>query len=280
MIPGFKGEDGLVGLAAAVIGERVPGFRPRAMLVLGSGLGGVAATVERMSEIPYGELPGFPVPTVAGHDGRLVFGRLGGVPVACLSGREHWYEGKRCAGMTVAVRSLRRLGCELLVATCAAGSLLPEVGPGRLMLVTDHLNLLGGNPLIGPHREEWGPRCPDMAAAWDPGLAAVLRNGAARRGLDLAEGVYAAVSGPNFETPAEVRMLRRLGADAVGMSMVPECLVARQGGMKVAGCAVITNLAVGVGAEPVDHERTLAAARAAAGDLARLLAGFLEDWNR
>lgn len=263
--------------AAAAVAARRPGFRPRAGLVLGSGLGSVAEALVDPLDIPYGELPGFPAPTVPGHAGRLVLGWLGGVAVACLSGREHWFEGNRCAGMTVATRCLGVLGCDTLILTCAAGSLAPEVGAGRLMLVTDHLNLIGGNPLIGPHDPAHGPRFPDMARAWDPGLAETLRRTAGRLGIALAEGVYAAVSGPSFETPAEVRMLRRLGADAVGMSMAPECVVARQGGLKVVGCAVITNLAVGVGADPVDHAHTLAAAGAAADDVARLLAGFLED---
>ena len=273
-------DGGAAAQAAAIIGARVPDFRPRVGLVLGSGLGELAGPLADGPGIPYGELPGFPLPTVSGHAGRLVPGRLGGVPVACLAGREHVYEGNRCAGMTVAVRCLRRLGCELLVLTCAAGSLRPEVGAGRLMLVTDHLNLLGDNPLTGPHDAVWGPRFVGLADAWDGTLAEGLRRSAARTGLALAEGVYAAVAGPSFETPAEVRMLARLGADAVGMSMVPECIVARQCGMKVAGVAVITNHAVGVGADVVEHERTLAVAGAASGAVARLIAGFLEDWGR
>ncbi len=271
--------------AAALIAARRPGWAPRAGMILGSGLGGVTAALADATVIPYGDLPGFPVPSVSGHAGRLVLGRLGGVPVACLAGRQHWYEGAGLDGMTVAVRCLRRLGCEMLVLTCAAGSLRPEVGAGRLMMVVDHINLLGANPLTGPNDNAFGPRFPAMAGAWDAGLSARLRRVAARQGVPLAEGVYAAMPGPSFETPAEIRMLARLGADAVGMSMVPECLIARHCGMAVVGCAVITNLAQGepgletAEREPVDHERTLAAAGAATAQVARLVAGFLEDWG-
>jgi len=287
--------------AAALIAARYPGFQPRAGLVLGSGLGRVTAALVDAVEIPYDTLPGFPVPSVPGHAGRLVLGWLGGVPVAVLAGRQHGYEGRGFDGMTVAVRCLRRLGCELLILTCAAGSLRPEVGAGRLMMVVDHINLLGANPLAGPNDERLGPRFPDMAGAWDAEQSARLRRVAEQQGVALAEGVYAAMLGPSFETPAEVRMLRRLGADAVGMSMVPECLIARHCGMTVIGCAVITNWAQGVEAagregahrgsegsldEPmsrlngINHEQTLALAGAAAGAVARLVTGFLEDWDR
>ncbi len=270
--------------AASLIAARRPGFVPRAGLVLGSGLGAVTVAVADATEIPYGELPGFPAPSVAGHAGRLVLGWLGGVPVACLAGRQHLYEGSGFAGMTVAVRCLRLLGCKVLVLTCAAGSLQGTVGAGRLMMVVDHINLLGASPLTGPNDDAFGSRFVGMAGAWDAGHAARLRRTAKRQGVALAEGVYAAVPGPSFETPAEVRMLRRLGADAVGMSMVPECLIARHCGLAVVGCAVITNLAQedpmpGSAGEPVDHERTLAMAGAAAATVARLVAGFLEDWR-
>jgi xanthosine phosphorylase len=283
MPPGFTTAT-LPAQAAALITDRRPGFVPRAGLVLGSGLGRVAAALADAMEIPYGEVPGFPAPSVSGHAGRLVLGWLGGVPVACLAGRQHFYEGAGFDAMTVAVRSLRLLGCEMLVLTCAAGSLRRSVGAGRLMMVVDHINLMGASPLTGPNDGAFGPRFPGLAGAWDAGLSERLRRTAARQGVALAEGVYAAVPGPSFETPAEVRMLARLGADAVGMSMVPECLVARHCGMSVVGCAVITNLAqeapVPEGAgDPVDHERTLATAGGAADAVARLVAGFLEEWG-
>lgn len=265
--------------AAAEILHRAPGIRPRVGIVLGSGLGGLAGRIAGAVSVPYTELPGFPVPSVEGHAGRLVLGRLGGQEVACMQGRVHAYEGTGFEALKTAVRALKLAGCEVLVLTCAAGSLRLEVGPGRLMAIADHLNLLGANPLTGPNEDSFGPRFPSMTDAWDPALRALLAAKAATLGIPLAEGVYAAIPGPSFETPAEVRMLRVLGADAVGMSTVPECIVARHCGLRVVGCAVITNLGVGLGDGPVDHEQTLRAASAASSDLERLLVGFLEGLN-
>ncbi|WP_029011218.1 purine-nucleoside phosphorylase [Azospirillum halopraeferens] len=262
--------------AAADILVHAPGVHPRVGIVLGSGLGSVADRVEDAVSIPYGELPGFPVPAVEGHAGRLVVGRLGGQAVACMQGRVHAYEGGDFAPLRNAIRALKLAGCNTLLLTCAAGSLRPEVGPGRLMAVADHINLLGTNPLVGPNDDTFGPRFPSLSDAWDPGLRVRLHAAAARTGIALAEGVYAAWLGPCFETPAEVRMLKTLGADAVGMSMVPECIVARHCGLRVAGCAVITNLGVGIGEGTVDHAHTLSTAAAAASDLERLLIDFLD----
>lgn len=261
-------------LAAAEITRRTP-ERPRVGIVLGSGLGAIADGVEGAAVVPYAELPGFPVPSVAGHAGRLVLGRLGGQPVAVMQGRVHAYEGQGFAALRTAVRALKLAGCDTLVLTCAAGSLRMEVAPGRLMAIGDHLNLLGTNPLVGPNDDAFGPRFPSMTDAWDPGLRALMRARAAALGIDLVEGVYAAWLGPCFETPAEVRMLKGLGADAVGMSTVPECIVARHCGLRVAGCAVITNYGVGLADGPVDHDHTLSAAAAAAADLERLLTAVL-----
>ena len=269
--------------AAAEILHRVPGFRPRVGIVLGSGLGGVADRIAGATAIPYGELPGFPLPSVEGHMGRLVLGHLGdrggGQPVACMQGRVHAYEGNGFDALKTAIRALKLAGCDTLVLTCAAGSLRVEVGPGRLMAISDHINMLGANPLTGPNEDAFGPRFPSMTDAWDPALRALLRRKALERKIDLVEGVYAAWPGPSFETPAEVRMLKILGADAVGMSTVPECIVARHCGLRVVGCAVITNLGVGLGDGPVDHDQTLRAASAAASDLERLLTGFLDGLN-
>ncbi len=262
--------------AAAVIAARRPGFTPRVGLVLGSGLGGLALRIADPTIIPYAELPGFPVPTIHGHAGRLVLGMLGGQPVACLQGRVHLYEGVGFGALRTLVRTLRLTGCDTLFLTCAAGSLRPAVGPGRLMAISDHINLTGGNPLVGPNDEAFGPRFPGLADAWDAELRARLARSAADLGIDLAEGVYAAMLGPSFETPAEIRMLTRLGADAVGMSTVPECIVARHCGLRVVGCAVITNLGVGLSDEEVSHAQTLRAAAAAEADLERLVIGFLE----
>ncbi|QCO09997.1 purine-nucleoside phosphorylase [Azospirillum brasilense] len=265
--------------AAAEILHRVPGFRPRVGIVLGSGLGGVADRIEGATVMPYGDLPGFPLPSVEGHMGRLVLGHLGGQPVACMQGRVHAYEGNGFDALKTAVRALKLAGCDTLVLTCAAGSLRVEVGPGRLMAISDHINMLGANPLTGPNEDSFGPRFPSMTDAWDPALRALMRRRALELNIDLVEGVYAAYPDPSFETPAEVRMLKVLGADAVGMSTVPECIVARHCGLRVVGCAVITNLGVGLGDGPVDHDQTLRAASAAASDLERLLAGFLDGLN-
>jgi len=262
--------------AAGVLAERAPGFTPRLGLVLGSGLGGVAAAIDPVAAIPYAELPGFPVGGVAGHAGRLVLGELAGLPVACLQGRAHLYEGTSSVALRTPIRALRRAGAELLLLTNAAGSLRPSVGPGRLMALADHINLMGTNPLIGPNDDEVGPRFPSLSRAYDPELRGRLHAAADALGIALAEGVYLAVSGPSFETPAEIGAFRLLGADAVGMSTVPEVIVARHAGLRVAAVSTITNLAEGMGAEPLSHEGTLRAAQEAAGDLERLVGRFCE----
>src|SRR5690242_1068406 len=197
-------DDDAPAQAAAAIRDAAPGLRPRVGLILGSGLGDLAARIEQPVAIPYGELPGFSEPGVSGHAGRLVLGRLAGVPVACMQGRVHFYEGRPRAAVTTPIRALWRAGCEILLPTCAAGSLRPEVGPGRLMALTDHINMLGDSPLVGPDDESYGPRFPSLIDAWDPELRAGLTAAAARAGIDLAEGVYASWLGPAFETPAEV----------------------------------------------------------------------------
>lgn len=261
--------------AAEAIAARAPGFRPRIALILGSGLGSLADAIADPVVIPYADLPGFHVSTVAGHAGRLVLGELAGVPVACLQGRAHVYEGVEPAALRAPIRALRAAGAEALVITSASGSLRPEVGPGRLLLVEDHINLMGVNPLLGPNDDEIGPRFPSMRDAYDPGLRAALRAAAQELDIPVTEGVYLAVAGPTFETPAEIRAFRRLGADAVGMSMVPEAIVARHCGLKVAGIATITNLAEGMSADTLSHEQTLRSAERAAGDVRRLVEGFL-----
>ena len=245
--------------------------RPRFGIVLGSGLGQLAEAVEDAVAVPYTDLPGFPRPTVAGHGGRLVLGRIGGVPVAVLQGRAHLYEGGDPETLRTPVRALRRAGAETLILTNAAGSLRPDVGPGRLMAITDHINLTGHNLLIGPNDEAIGPRFPSLRDAYDPRLLTAMRASAGERGIDLAEGVYLAVSGPSFETPAEIRAYRTLGADAVGMSTVQETILARHCGLRVAAISVITNLAEGLGDEPLSHEQTLRAAAGGAADLTRLI---------
>jgi xanthosine phosphorylase len=268
-----------VNAAATVLAERGAGA-PRVGLVLGSGLGAVADAVDDAVVVGYDELPGFPRPSVAGHAGRVVLGRVGGVQVAVLQGRAHLYEGGDTAALIAPVRALRGAGAEILVLTNAAGSLRPDVGPGSLMAITDHVNMTGVNVLMGPNDDAIGPRFPSLRDAYDPALLDALRAAAQDAAVDLAEGVYVAVSGPSFETPAEIRAYRTLGADAVGMSTVQETILARHCGMRVAAVSVITNLAEGLSDEPLSHEQTLAAAERASGDLARLLLEFIPRAGR
>ena len=260
--------------AAEIIRRRAP-KPPRIGIVLGSGLGGLADQVEGAVAIPYSELPGFPVSTVQGHAGELVLGDLSGVPVACLRGRSHFYEGKGLDVMTPAIRALKLAGVELLFLTNAAGSLRPEVGPGRLVAITDHINLLPGKPMVGPNDDRFGPRFFSMANAYDAGQRARLRATAEDLGIALEDGVYIAYSGPCFETPAEIRMMRVMGADTVGMSTVPEVITARHCGLTVAAVSVVTNLAEGLSDAVLSHDHTMKYAAEGAVDLQRLILGFL-----
>jgi xanthosine phosphorylase len=250
-------------------------LRPHVGVILGSGLGAVADAVEDPHTIDYEQLPGFPRPTVKGHAGMVVQGHIAGVPVAILQGRAHLYEGGPIDEIRTPVRWLKAQGAEILVQTNAAGSLRAEVGPGSLMAITDHINLTGTNVLIGPNDDSIGPRFPAMGNAYDRDLLAQLRAAAAQLGIALAEGVYTGWSGPAFETPAEIRAIRILGGDAVGMSTVHETLVARHCGLRVAAISAITNLAEGMSEVPLSHEQTLADAARAAEDLARLLVAFI-----
>jgi xanthosine phosphorylase len=258
--------------AAAVLTEHL---RPRVGIVLGSGLGAVADAVADPVTIGYEDLPGFPRPGVQGHAGRAVLGQLSGVPVCVLMGRAHFYEGGDPAPRITPVRALRAAGADVLVLTNAAGSLRAKLGPGRLMAISDHINLTGYNPLAGPNDESIGPRFPSLRDAYDPALRAELHAAASELGIALGEGVYLAVSGPSFETPAEIRAFRTLGADAVGMSTVHETILARHAGLRVAAVSAISNLAEGMSDVPLSHEQTLTDAQRAAGDLARLLEAFV-----
>ena len=262
--------------AARVIGERAPGFEPGLGLILGSGLGGLADAIGDGVAIDYADLPGFPAPGVAGHGGRLVLGHVAGLPVACLQGRRHVYEGGDPGAMRAPVRALRHAGASALLITNAAGSLRPESPPGSLMAIADHINMLGVNPLTGPNDDEVGPRFPGLRDAYDPALRGLLRHCAGQLDIELPEGVYLAAHGPSFETPAEIRAFRTLGADAVGMSTVPEVILARHCGLRVTAVSAITNLAEGMGGEPLSHEQTLHHAALAADDLSRLTAAFCE----
>jgi xanthosine phosphorylase len=261
--------------AASRLVERA-GFEPRVGVVLGSGLGAVAQAVKDPVEVPYADLPGFPRPSVEGHGGTAVLGRIGDVPVVVLQGRAHLYEGVDHELVRTPVRALRAAGAEVLVLTNAAGSLRPELGPGRLMLISDHINMSGVNVLTGPNEDELGDRFTSLRDAYDPALREGFRAAAGELGIELAEGVYLAVGGPSFETPAEIRAFRTLGADAVGMSTVHETIVARHSGLRVAAVSAITNFAEGMSDEPVSHEQTLRDAARAAADLAPLIARFVE----
>jgi purine-nucleoside phosphorylase len=244
---------------------------PAVGVVLGSGLGGFADALEDALEIPYEDIPGWPEATAIGHAGTLVIGSFGGVPVAVMRGRAHFYEGLSPAKVVFGVRVLGLLGIRTLVVTNAVGTLDDRLQPGQLALVSDHINLQGQSPLVGPNDDGLGPRFPEMTDAYDPELRAAAREAANRLGLDLGEGVYAAWLGPAFETPAEIRMLRTLGADLVGMSVVPEVLAARHMGIRCLAISCVTNLAAGVSPEPIDHEQVLEIGARAAGSLVSLL---------
>lgn len=262
--------------AAEVIKARKPGFAPRAALILGSGLGVLAEQMLDAVSISYADLPGFPISTVHGHAGELVLGTLAGVPVVCMKGRGHFYEGYGAAVMTSAVRTFKLIGCEMLLVTNAAGSLRPEVDAGSVVVLSDHINLLPGSPMAGPNDERFGPRFFSMANAYDAELRAMIKETAAAKGITLNEGVYLACPGPNFETAAEIRAFKALGADVVGMSVVPEVISARHCGLKVAGISAITNLAEGLTPFPLSHEQTLKYAAVAAKDLVTLIHSFIE----
>jgi purine-nucleoside phosphorylase len=264
-----------------VIDETIAAIRersalvPRAAVVLGSGLGGFADQVEDPVEIPYGELPGWPVSTALGHAGTLVLGTFAGVPLAVMKGRAHLYEGHPASRVVFGVRVLGRLGAGTLVVTNACGGVREDLTPGELVLVSDHLNLQGTSPLVGPNDDALGPRFPDMSAAYDPELRELAHAAAARIGQSLTEGVYAAWLGPAFETPAEIRMIRGLGADLVGMSTVPEVLAARHMGIRCLAISCVTNMAAGVLSEPIDAEHVLVVGAQAQGRLTALLAEIL-----
>jgi purine-nucleoside phosphorylase len=250
------------------IRERAPSARPRIGVLLGSGWGGITRQLADAQIIPYAELDGFPRAGVAGHAGELWLGRLGTREVAVLSGRRHAYEDGRVDGMKSALRTLRALGVEVLVQTNAAGSLDPAAAPGSLVLISDHLNLAMRSPLVG---ESGSERFVDMVNAYDPALRRCAHEAAVRCGIPLYDGVFAWVLGPQFETPAEIRMLEILGADLVGMSTVPETMIARHAGMRVLAISLVTNLAAGLSEETLSHAYTLAQAEAAAAVAGALL---------
>lgn len=251
--------------------------RPQIAVILGSGLGALADEVEVNAAFPYSEIPGFPVSTVAGHAGQLVLGKLAGKNVVVMQGRFHYYEGYPFSLITLPTRVMHALGAQVLIVTNAAGGLNPNFNPGEVMLITDHINAMGNNPLIGPNEEEIGPRFVDMTHAYTPGLQALALQTASQEGVSLQQGVYVATSGPTFETPAERRHFRTIGGDAVGMSTVPEVIAANHAGMRVLGFSAITNKATGeADQQPDSHEEVLAMAKVAGEKLVRLVRSVLK----
>ncbi len=255
---------------------RARGAAPEVAIVLGSGLGDFAATLQQPATAPYGDIPNWPASAVVGHAGQLVTGTLGGRGVAALSGRVHYYEGHDLRTVTFAVRVLGLLGVRTLVLTNAAGGINLDFKPGTLMVIDDHLNLMGSNPLVGPNDDRFGPRFPDMSEVYSRRLRDLAAGAARQLGQSVAHGVYAALHGPSYETPAEIRYLRTIGADAVGMSTVPEAIVGRQMGMEILGISCITNMAAGVLPQPLVHDEVMAVARRVKGEFSALLEAIVE----
>lgn len=249
---------------------------PSVAIVLGSGLGDFADRLQHGTTIPYGDIPHWPASAVVGHAGKLVVGTLKGKRVAVLSGRAHFYEGHSLQTATFATRVLGMLGVKTLILTNAAGGINVAFKPGTLMVIDDHLNLMGSNPLVGPNEDRFGTRFPDMTEVYSKRLRGIADAAAAASGVAVAHGVYAALHGPSYETPAEIRYLRTIGADAVGMSTVPEAIVGRHMGMEVLGISCITNPAAGVLPEPLKHDEVMETARRVRGEFSALLEGIVE----
>lgn len=263
--------------ALNVIRKHAPDFVPKYGIILGSGLASLADELENPITIPYQAIPGLSTGAVSGHASLLVMGKLNGIPVVCLKGRIHLYEGGPYEPVRQLVRIVKGLGAHTLVVTGASGSLQEDVGPGELMMINDHINFHPGNPLVGPNDESIGPRFTSLEEAYDPGLSKILMDTAEKLNIPLAEGVYLSTLGPCFETPAEIRAFRILGADAIGMSVVPEVLIARHCGLRVVGVAAITNLGVGMSTEKVSHDGTLHFGEIAARKLKKLIAAFVKE---
>ncbi len=265
----------IAALAAAVRART--SLTPSVGIVLGSGLGALADDLEEPVAIPFADLPGWPAATAPGHAGRLLLGHLSGTPVVMLQGRFHLYEGNHPGLVIEPILLFRALGAQVLILTNAAGGLDPSFGPGTLMMMSDHINLTGQNPLIGPNADALGERFPDLTDAWSPRLRERLRAAGDAEGVDLAEGVYVGLTGPNYETPAEVRMLAALGGHAVGMSTVLECIAARWVGLEVCGVSLVTNAGAGYSGEPLTHAEVMEAGAVAGPRLARVIARFVAD---
>lgn len=264
--------------ASAALLQNAAGTRlPRLAVILGSGLGGLGQKLQNAVTVPYGDLPGFPVLTVAGHQGEVGIGSLGGTDVILLKGRKHFYETDDSYPLKTMIRSLKAAGVETLFISNAAGSLRADIKVSELMAISDHINYMGLNPLVGPNDDAFGPRFVPMTDAWDPALRASLKEAGKKCGAPLHEGVYIAFRGPTFETPAEIRMAQTLGADAVGMSSVPDCIIARHCGLKVVGCSMITNMGAGLSDEQLSHDHTMAMAARGAAHFEALVETFAKE---
>ena len=261
--------------SAAMVRSRC-GALPETAIVLGSGLGDFAGTLLDAVTMPYGDLPYWPASRVVGHDGRLVIGRVGGTRVAALSGRAHFYEGHDLATVVFATRVMGRIGVRRLILTNAAGGINTGFAQGALMIIDDHINMLGSNPLIGMNDDRFGARFPDMSEVYSARLRRIADDAARAKGVPVSHGIYIAVHGPSYETPAEIRFFRTIGADAVGMSTVPEAIAARHMGIEVLGISCITNMAAGVLPQPLVHDEVMETARRVRGSFIALLEGIVE----
>ena len=252
-------------------------YSPTIGLILGSGLGTLAELIEEPEIYPYSELPNFPVSTIKGHKGRLVIGKLQGKTVIAMEGRFHYYEGYNMNEVTFPVRVMKLLGISTLIVTNAAGAINTDFKPGNLMIINDHINLSGNNPLIGKNPDDFGTRFPDMSMAYNKNHIALVKDVAISLNIDIKEGVYLMMSGPTYETPAEIRMLRTLGADAVGMSTVPEVIVANHSELKVIGLSCLTNMAAGILEQPLNHQEVIHTSQKSQSDFIKLMKGIIES---
>lgn len=263
--------------AVKIIQQLAPNFKPKIGIVLGSGLGPLADHISDPIKIPYEKLPGFPQISIEGHTGQMTLGFLNKTPVVCLLGRSHTYENNSYESVKTYVRTLKLLGCEIFLATNASGSFRPEIGPGSLVAISDHINFQPGNPLAGPNDDEFGPRFPAMDDSYDKSLRKQLHHCAEMLGITLHEGVYISVLGPSYETVAEIRAFKLFGADVIGMSTVPEVIVAKHCGMKIAVVATITNLVTGLTEVSHDHRNVVSVAEKTSEQLTKLIKKFVEQ---
>ncbi|MBE5871090.1 MAG: purine-nucleoside phosphorylase [Lachnospiraceae bacterium] len=254
-------------------------FQPKVAIVLGSGLGDYASQIEIVDEVAYSEIEGFPVSTVPGHEGRFIFGYLEDIPVVCMKGRVHYYEGYDISDVVLPTRLMKLMGAEILFLTNASGGINTDFGAGDFMLITDHISSFAPNPLIGPNIDELGTRFPDMSEVYDKDLQEIIRSTAHQNDIPLKEGVYLQFTGPSFESPAEIRMAKTLGADAVGMSTVVEAIAANHMGMKICGISCVCNLAAGLSENPLTHEEVQEAANKAAPLFKKLLTESVKNFQ-